>query len=83
MEEKIFVKRKPIKCLKCGFKPISKILYGYPSYDDIVQKELESKKIVFGGCCISEENPLWYCTNCNTHFYLEMEPLDEFFLKQK
>lgn len=83
LEEKIFVKRKPIKCSKCGFRPISKIIYGYPSYDNKTQEALKSKKIVLGGCCVSLENPLWYCTSCNTNFYLEIEPLEEFVLNQK
>lgn len=83
MNKKMFVKKKPIKCPNCGFKPVAKIIYGDPSYDEKMQEELESKKIVLGGCCIYEENPIWHCTNCNTNFYPEIESLEEFLLKQE
>ena len=69
--EIVNVKRKPIKCPKCGFRPISNIVYGYPSYDEDTRRDLENKKIVLGGCCPSDEQ--WMCTNCETKFKLELD----------
>jgi len=67
--ESITVKRKPIKCPKCGFRPISNIVYGYPSYSEKMQEELNNKKIVLGGCCLDDY--LWMCTKCKTRFILD------------
>ena len=81
--EKTFVRRKPIKCPNCGFRPVANYQYGFPYFNDELERDLENKKIVLGGCCISEDNPLWHCTNCKTDFYLQVESLEEFLLKYK
>ena len=52
--EKTFVRRKPIKCPNCGFRPVAIYSYGEPAYSLETAEELEEGKIVFGGCCISE-----------------------------
>ena len=69
--EKTFIRRKPIKCPNCGFRPVAIYSYGEPAYSLETAEELEEGKIVFGGCCISEDSPLWHCTNCKTDFYKE------------
>ena len=42
------------------------ILYGYPSW----QLGQESKKgiVRLGGCCVSSENPEWYCKRDEIEF---------------
>ena len=65
------VKRKPIKCPVCGFKPVATILYGYPCFSPELQKEIEEGKTTLGGCDTSPGQPRWECTNCGTKFCLE------------
>jgi primosomal protein N' len=60
---------KPDKCPKCGSKKISDILYGLPSFSPGLNKMMEDHEIVLGGCCISDEDPTWKCTACNTNIY--------------
>lgn len=71
MTKTLTVRRKPIKCPNCGFRPVSTILYGMPFFDEEMQKDLDDKIIVLGGCCITGFDPIWKCTNCDTDFYLE------------
>lgn len=51
-------------CPECKSKNVAFIFWGYPGDIDWYLKAAEEKKIVFGGCCISENNPTWQCTNC-------------------
>jgi len=71
MEKNLFVKRKPIKCPNCGFKPIAVYQYGEPYYTPELVQDLENNKIILGGCCFSDDSPLWHCTNCNSDFFRE------------
>jgi hypothetical protein len=52
------------KCPYCNSKDVAKILYGLPSFSKKLEKELESGKLVLGGCCISEDSPLFHCNKC-------------------
>ena len=45
-------KKAQIKCPHCGSKNTARYFYGYPLYDEIMQKKLEDGKWVLGGCCI-------------------------------
>jgi transcription elongation factor Elf1 len=57
--------RKPGKCPSCGHSPLASILYGYVvGIDDGLDKKLEEGRIVLGGCCVSDDDPKWECTNC-------------------
>lgn len=70
-QNNILVKKKPIKCPVCSFRPVSKIIYGYPIYNERMQQEIQDKKIVLGGCCIEEAS--WFCTNCKSRFSLKID----------
>ena len=61
--------RKPSKCPKCGSGRIASILYGLPAFSEKLEKDLEARKIVLGGCCIIDDDPVWKCTDCNAMFY--------------
>ena len=63
-DEKIFRNRKPRTCPSCNGKNVAVILWGYPLETAELTKAVEEKKIVFGGCCISENDPVWECTDC-------------------
>ena len=69
MNEDQFLKRKPRKCPKCGFSPVASILYGMPAYDEELERRLENKSLVLGGCVVGYEDPKWQCTNCDSEFY--------------
>ena len=67
---KYFSKRKPLKCPNCGEKKVAAILYGLPSPGMFTQGS--SGKIVLGGCCVTDCDPSWECTNCGTQIYNEV-----------
>lgn len=64
-------KRKPNKCPVCGATSIAKILYGMPAPTEDLHKKLEEKKVVLGSCIISEDDPSWCCTECESVFSRE------------
>ena len=53
-----------MKCPKCGKSWIAEILWGYPNMSSI-EKELEKKEIVLGGCLVSNNDPKWECNDCH------------------
>ena len=53
MNEDQFLKRKPKRCPKCGFSPVASILYGMLACDEELERKLEDKPLVLGGCVIS------------------------------
>lgn len=64
--------RKPGKCPSCGHSPLASILYGYVGFDGGLQKKLEEGRIVLGGCCVSDDDPKWECTNCGQKVYKKL-----------
>ena len=54
----------PKNCSNCNSSKISEIIYGYVLIDDKLQHELDSGKIVLGGCLTSEDQPNWQCNEC-------------------
>lgn len=63
-DEKIFRKRKPQICPSCNSKNVATILWGYPLETAELNKALQENKIILGGCCVSEDEPTWQCTDC-------------------
>lgn len=61
----IKVEKKPKICPYCKGKVV-KILYGEPT--DEAMEESENKKIIIGGCCISDDNLQWGCVDCDCSF---------------
>lgn len=61
----IKVEKKPKICPYCKGKVV-KILYGEPT--DEAMEESENKKIIIGGCCISDDDPQWGCVDCDRSF---------------
>ena len=50
----------------CGKTTVVKILYGMPTEESL--QLAEEGKLVIGGCCITEKNPDWACTNCKVEY---------------
>ena len=69
MNKDQFLKRKPKKCPKCGFSPVASILYGMPAYDEELERKLEDKSLVLGGCLEELNAPKWQCAGCDMQFY--------------
>ena len=65
----IRVKRKPRKCPQCGSSRIANILYGMPEFSPEFEKRIEDGKIALGGCCISNDDPVWKCVECEADIY--------------
>ena len=67
--------RQPDACPACGSANVVSILYGPPSAE--LKEDLERGDLVFGGCCLSDDDPCWQCGDCGTQIYPEGEALDE------
>ena len=63
-DEKIFRDRKPRTCPSCNGKNVAPILWGYPLETAELTQALLEKKIILGGCCLSDNDPTWECTDC-------------------
>lgn len=70
-QERIVVARKPRKCPFCSEGPVARVLYGLPAYSPELERQLAQRKVVLGGCCRSQWDPAWQCTNCETWIYRE------------
>ena len=71
MKEKVTAKKKPKKCPKCGCAKIASILYGMPAFSPELQMDLDERKIVLGGCCVTGDDPEWQCVECEIQIYRE------------
>ncbi len=60
--------RKPDSCPKCGSRKVAKILYGMPVFNDELEQALKAGRIVLGGCCVSDDDPIWACVECQHNF---------------
>jgi hypothetical protein len=67
-EYKISFARKPRKCPLCG-APVYKILYGEPAMSESDYFKKYGEHVIFGGCCITENDPMWACSACKTKFW--------------
>ena len=65
----IRTKRNPRKCPQCGSSRIANILYGMPEFSPEFEKRIEDGKIALGGCCISNDDPVWKCVECEADIY--------------
>lgn len=65
--------RKPEKCPSCGSDKIAGILYGFPEYSPELESDLQEGRVVLGGCCVSDDDPEWGCTNCNAVIFRKQE----------
>ena len=72
-DEKIFRNRKPRTCPSCNGKNVAVILWGYPLETADLTKALEEKKIILGGCCVSEDDPVWRCADCYAEIWRSLD----------
>ena len=56
-------------CPYCGSQNIAEYLYGYPDLDDDeLEKQIENKEVILGGCIITDDNPSFHCNDCGMDF---------------
>jgi hypothetical protein len=65
----IRVKEKPNICPICGSDKIASFLYGLPVFSEYLKKELNEGTIKLGGCCVSDDDPLFRCLDCHLDFF--------------
>ena len=53
-----------LNCPKCNGQQIALILWGYPKPNNELEKSLENKEIILGGCLVIDHDPKWECTLC-------------------
>jgi len=54
-----------LNCPNCNNDEIAFIFWGYPNLDNDMEKAVENKEIVMGGCIVSDHDPKWECTECH------------------
>ena len=59
---------KPDKCPKCG-APVYRILYGLPVMSEEEYFNTYHEHVIYGGCCISKDDPEWACSQCGAEIY--------------
>ncbi len=69
MNKDYFFTRKPKSCPVCKSTKIANILYGMPVYNEKFANDMDSGKIVIGGCCITDNDPKWQCVDCNIELF--------------
>jgi hypothetical protein len=60
---------KPDSCPACGSIKIAVIMYGLPAKSPQLTQDVKDGKIVFGGCCITGNDPSWKCLDCLTFIF--------------
>lgn len=55
-------------CPKCGGNDIAIILWGLPAFSKELEEKVKRKKIVFGGCMVSGNDPKLECNDCGYRF---------------
>ena len=53
------------KCPACGRDSLARIVYGLVAVDGY-SDEAASGRVVFGGCCVSDDDPERQCVECGT-----------------
>jgi len=54
-----------LKCPDCRKSSVAEILWGEVLLNDEGWKNLKEKKIVLGGCLVTDNDPKWECNDCN------------------
>ena len=56
------------ECPKCGGTDIAMILWGLLDVSSKLEKKLQNKKVVLGGCVVSGNDPVRECNDCLWRF---------------
>lgn len=61
----MMITERPSHCPSCGSPRVASILYGEPTFDSDLQHDIDSQRVVLGGCMVSEGMPEWQCVDCH------------------
>ena len=61
--------RRPSKCPSCKATSVAAILYGLPEFSQRLESDLQAGRVVLGGCCVTDDDPTWRCTACDTPIF--------------
>jgi hypothetical protein len=53
-------------CPRCGERDAVPIVYGLPGTD--LGEASDRGDVVLGGCCVSDDLPIWHCNACDHDF---------------
>jgi len=71
------MKKKNPSCPQCKSDSVVVIVYGYPEDMDTYLKDIENGTLALGGCCMGEDDPIWFCNNCHNEFGKRFTTLEE------
>ena len=55
-------------CPHCKSSDTCPIFWGYPGNIEEFSKLVDEKKISPGGCCVSDDDPVRHCNNCQNRW---------------
>ena len=55
----------PDKCPACGSTRFGSYLWGLPSPDDDLFRQMDEDEVRLGGCIVSDEDAFWFCRDCD------------------
>lgn len=55
-------------CVKCNSINLARFRYGLPDFTEALKKQIAEGKIVFGGCEVSFDSPIYRCNDCKHEF---------------
>lgn len=55
-------------CPKCNSENIAEFRYGLYDRDEKLNRLIEERKVILGGCEISFDSPAFYCNECGREF---------------
>ncbi len=69
MQGLIYLKRKPIRCPSCDFRPLATILHKELVIDNNLKDRINRGLAIVKDCSKDEINPTWECSSCKKVFY--------------
>ncbi len=57
-----------MNCPNCNSHSVAVIFWGLPEETKELEKELDEKKIVLGGCLVTDHDPKWECNDCHVRW---------------
>ena len=59
---------RPSRCPVCGSTRVARILWGLLVPDRELQLAMAAGEVIPGGCRVSDDDPIWQCTECGASF---------------
>jgi ribosomal protein L37AE/L43A len=61
------MKKDPHICPQCKTdKNVIPIIYGMANWE--LGEQAKKNQVKLGGCCVSDDDPVWYCKACEIEF---------------